>query len=228
MVNEMEQNIIDSYFEDSVELEDECIYDADADVLNVQTKDNDKPNYLDDEFVNSEHFINTGSIEEFGIERVSKVTGKKVTNYVDNDTFCNAVIDWKFKCETAEQEGKPKPKMPDIIGEYIIRIADGLSRRWNFRNYTYLDEMREDAIYMAIRAVKNYDPLKSNNNNAFGYFNRVIWTAMVTRIKIEKDEHEIKLNLLKDPMYLGYESQDGIGDDHIDKNRMISVYDQRD
>lgn len=224
----METNIIDSYFDDSVELENKEIYDYDEEVLDTPIEEIEKANYLDEEFVNSEHYVNTGSIEEFGVERVSKVTGKKVTNYVDNDTFCNAVMDWKLKCENAELEGLPKPKMPDIIGTYILRIADGLSRRYNFRNYTFIDEMREDAIYMAIRAVKNYDPRKSNNNNAFGYFNRVIWTAMVTRIKVEKDEHEKKLNLLKDPMYLGYETQDGIGDKNIDKNRMISVYDQRD
>lgn len=225
----METNIIDSYFDDSVELEDNEIYDADAeDVPNSQVQSPKKASYLDEEFVNSEHFINTGSIEEFGVERVSKVTGKKVTNYVDNDTFCNAVLDWKLKCEAAEANGLGVPQMPNVIGDYITRIADGLSRRWNFRNYTYLDEMRDDAIYMAIRAVKNYDPSKSNNNNAFGYFNRVIWTAMITRIKIEKEEHDKKLNLLKDPMYLGYEAQDGHGDEHIDKNRMISVYDQKD
>ena len=63
--------------------------------------------------VNSEHYVNTGSIDEFGKERVSKVTGKTVTNYVDNDTFCNAVVDWKLKCEIAEAEGQKKPTMPE-------------------------------------------------------------------------------------------------------------------
>lgn len=217
-------SMIDELFEDKTELESKEHYDFDE-IDSVSLEEIESSSYLDEEFVNSEHYVDTGSIDEFGKERVSKVTGKKVTNYVDNDTFCNAVVDWKLKCEIALEEGQPKPTMPDVIGFAILRIADGLSRRYNFRNYTYIDEMREDAIYMAIRAVKNYDPRKSNNNNAFGYFNRVIWTAMVTRIKVEKEEYEKKMSLLKDPMYLGYQSQDAAGDEHIDKNRMISVYD---
>lgn len=219
-----ENSMIDGFFDDRHELESKEHYDFDE-METISLDEIEASNYLDEDFINSDKFVDTGSIDDFGKERVSKVTGKKVVNYVDNDTFCNAVIDWKIKCEAAEEEGLPKPIMPDVIGIAILKIADGLSRRYNFRNYTYIDEMREDAIYMAIRSVKNYDPRKSNNNNAFGYFNRVIWTAMVTRIKVEKEEYDKKMMLLKDPMYLGYEPQDGIGDDHIDKNRMISVYD---
>ena len=141
-VNFMTKNIIDSYFDDSQKIEDDSVfdYDKDDDVLNSQIDDVNPFKRFDDEFVNSEHFIDTGSISEYGVERVSKATGKTVTNYVDNDTFCNAVTDWNIKCELAEQEGRVKPKMPDIIGEYIIRIADGLSRRWNFRNYCVDEE----------------------------------------------------------------------------------------
>lgn len=373
--------------------------------------------------------VDTGSIELFNVERTSEVTGKKVVNYVDNDGFCNAVIAWNDACRSAAAAEKPKPPMPDVIGQQILLMAEGLSRRYNFRNYcvdhetealtqrgwlsvneineddiilsmdsadgklkwskifeifrnekyddlmhslqgttinalitpghkfiteyglkkiedihneniilngtavdplteldlskeysalltwsttlrtnvidlsilemahtesnikrndlvqmiaamngistfindekyvefinektfavtesiadihykgtiwcprteygtfmcrrqgityitgnTYIDEMRDDAVYMAIRAVKNFDPTKSNN--AFGYFNRVMWQAMTTRIKTEKDENDIKMSLLKDPMYLGYTSE--TSDNQVDKDRLISVYD---
>ena len=125
--------------------------------------------------------IDTGSIDDFNKTRTSEVTGKQVTNYVDNDTFCNAVVKWNLECQIAKENNQKTPPMPDVIGHAILKIADGLSRRYNFRNYTYIDEMREDGIYMAIRAVKNFDPSKSNN--AFGYFNFVIWRAFTTRIK---------------------------------------------
>ncbi len=166
--------------------------------------------------------IDTGSIDEFNKERVSEVTGKLVTNYVDNDGFCNAVIAWNNACNEARAIDKKIPPMPDVIGAQILKMAEGLSRRYNFRNYTYIDEMRDDAIYMAIRAVKNFDPAKSNN--AFGYFNFVMWRAMTTRIKSEKKENDIRMSLLKDPMYLGYTSESA--NDNVDKNKLISVYDQ--
>lgn len=169
-----------------------------------------------------EQVVDTGSIELFNVERTSDVTGKKVTNYVDNDGFCNAVIAWNEACRTAAENGDPKPPMPDVIGLQMLLMAEGLSRRYNFRNYTYIDEMREDAVYMAIRAVKNFDPTKSSN--AFGYFNRVMWQAMTTRIKTEKEENDVKMSLLKDPMYLGYTSESS-DNNQVDKDRLISVYD---
>lgn len=166
--------------------------------------------------------IDTGSIDDFNKERINETTGQKVKNYVDNDTFCNAVILWNAECKAALEADLPKPPMPDVIGMQMIRMAEGLSRRFNFRNYTYIDEMREDGVYMAIRAVKNFDPTKGKN--AFGYFNRVLWQAFCTRIKIEKEENEGKMSLLKDPMYLGYTAETG-GENQVDKDRLISIYD---
>ena len=217
---------IEDLFEDKELLENEDNYDFDDDEReNVDSDVMLSIKHLDEEFMRSEQYVNTGSIDTYQKERVSKVTGKTVTNYVDNDQFCNAITQWNIKRKEAQEAGKPNPPMPDIIGHAIIKIADGLARRFNFRNYTYIDEMREDGIFMAIRAVKNYDPSKSNNNNAFGYFNRVIWMAFTTRIKAEHNQHDIKMSLLKDPMYLGYEVADGNGD-NIDKNKMISIYDE--
>ncbi len=192
-------------------------YDDDTeDKITKKVGDNeDRSNDLD---------IDTGSINNFNKERTSEVTGKKVVNYVDNDTFCNAVVKWNEQCRIAKEEGKKNPPMPDIIGKQILKMADGLARRYNFRNYTYIDEMSDDAIYMAVRAVKNFDPSKSNN--AFGYFNFVMWRAMTTRIKEEKAEYEGKMSLLKDPMYLGYTSVDDAADDNVNKDRLISAYDQ--
>ena len=163
--------------------------------------------------------------EFFQKERINEVTGKKVKNYVNNDTFCSEVIRWNALRKEAELNNKAVPPMPDCIGKQIMLMADGLSKRYNFRNYTYIDEMREDGIYMAIRAVRNYDPTKSNNNNAFGYFNRVIWQAFASKITTEAKEHKKKLDLLKDPLYLGYSNSETNNDKEIDKDKIISFYD---
>lgn len=208
------------YFDSAHEHEDE--FDEDGNfVEKVETVEDKSINRVNDFSPEGIDTVDTGSIELFNVERTSEVTGKKVVNYVDNDGFCNAVIAWNEACRIAAEAGKVKPPMPDVIGKQILLMAEGLSRRYNFRNYTYIDEMRDDAVYMAIRAVKNFDPTKSNN--AFGYFNRVMWQAMTTRIKTEKDENDIKMSLLKDPMYLGYTSE--TSDNQVDKDRLISVYD---
>lgn len=201
--------------------------EEDFDALTDEVKDEQDINTEErsiNNFDDHENIVDTGSIDEYRKERTSDVTGKTVINYVDNDTFCNAVIAWNEKRTIALEKGLPTPSMPNVIGDQILKIAEGLARRNNFRNYTYIDEMKEDAIYMAVRAVKNFDPTKSSN--AFGYFNFVMWRAMTTRIKAEKKENEIKMNLLKDPMYLGYTSETGGNDGNIDKDRIISIYEQ--
>lgn len=440
------KDLIDDLFDNKEEFDEE--FDEEGNFTEKQIKVVDTP------INTAESYIDTGSIDTYNIERTSDVTGKKVTNYVDNDTFCNAVIHWNKACAEALEAEQKKPLMPDVIGIQIKMMAEGLARRYNFRNYcvdhetealtkrgwlsvheineddiilsmdpsdgklkwskifeifrnekyddlmfhlqgstidalvtpghkfltsnglkkvevinneyiitmgqpvdgpdtlsselpdtlsyelvlslsieyrikmidylmdqngdkytgqyfhqskehidlflmlcsmngidtstefdhgyiitltnkdrvwvddidfnggrntnvniptvhykgtiwcprteygtfmcrrgkhvyitgnTYIDEMTDDAIYMATRAVKNFNPEKSNN--AFGYFNRVMWQAMTSRITTEKAEHEAKMSLLKDPMYIGYTSETGGNDQHIDKDRMISVYD---
>ena len=52
---------------------------------------------------------------------------------------------FKVACEEAENVGE-RPKVPEYIGECILKIANGLSNRPNFINYTYKDEMISDGI----------------------------------------------------------------------------------
>lgn len=205
----------DDLFEKVVEDE----YDHDV------VEESTKFTYEDLEFNEDDEFsVDTGSKEFYQKERVNEVTGKTVKNYVDNDTFCSEVIRWNSLRKAALENNTAVPPMPDCIGKQITLMAEGLAKRWNFRNYTYIDEMKEDGIYMAIRAVRNYDPSKSNNNNAFGYFNRILWQAFSSRIVIEAKEHDKRLSLLKDPLYLGYTSTEG-NDKQIDKDKIIQFYD---
>lgn len=210
----------DDLLESVDDLANEDYNKSDFDNDDNQIKSTSKINSIDN--LDDDEIINTGSIDNFQTERVSDVTGKKVVNYVDNDAFCNAIVSWNKKCKEAEEKGIAKPPMPDTIGQAIINIAEGLSNRYNFRNYTYVDEMAEDAIYMAVRAVKNFDPSKSTNG--FGYFTFIMWRAMTGRIKAEHKENDLKLELLKDPMYLGYTAQSVNGDDNVDKDRMLKAY----
>ena len=223
--HEIENDWTNEFFENGSSFKE--FQEEDFDALTDEITDEseiDEDSSSINKFDDHENKIDTGSIDEYQKERTSEVTGKTVINYVDNDTFCNAVISWNEKRTIALEKGLPTPSMPNVIGDQILKIAEGLARRNNFRNYTYIDEMKEDAIYMAVRAVKNFDPTKSSN--AFGYFNFVMWRAMTTRIKAEKKENEIKMNLLKDPMYLGYTSETGGNDSNIDKDRIISIYEQ--
>ena len=71
-------------------------------------------------------------------------------DYVSNTDLYAALIDYRKKTDEAENAGRKKPKLPDFIGECILKIASRLSYRPNFANYPYREEMVSDAVLNCI------------------------------------------------------------------------------
>ena len=114
----------------------------------------------------------------------------KQKHYINNQDFLTALIDYKTRCVEAEQNGKTKPNIPNYIGECFMKIAEGLSHKPNFINYTYRDEMIADGIENCLMYFENFDPNKSKN--PFAYFTQVIYFAFLRRIQKEKKQLYIK------------------------------------
>ena len=68
---------------------------------------------------------------------VNKHMNTKKPHYINNADFCKALVDYKASVEKAKTENLPKPLIPNYIGECFMKIAEGLSHRPNFINYTY-------------------------------------------------------------------------------------------
>ena len=120
---------------------------------------------------------------------------KTKPHYVDNKKFLQAMIDWKVKCREAEKLGKMQPPVTNYIGECFLKIANHLSYRPNFINYTYRDEMISDGIENCLQYVHNFNPDKSNN--PFAYFTQIIYYAFLRRIQKEKKQLEIKTKIIE-------------------------------
>ena len=120
---------------------------------------------------------------------------KKTIHYVDNKKFLEAIIERKQSVREAEELGESKPQITNYLGECILKIANHLSYRPNFINYTYRDEMISDGIENSLMYIDNFDPEKSRN--PFAYFTQIIYFAFVRRITKEKKQQKIKDKLLK-------------------------------
>ncbi len=88
-------------------------------------------------------------------------------DYVNNQALYEALVEYKKKCKEAEDAGRKKPKLPDYIGECILKIATRLSYRPNFANYPYREEMVSDGVLNCITYIDNFDPKLSTS--PFGY-----------------------------------------------------------
>ena len=117
-------------------------------------------------------------------------TPKKKREYINNEDFVKALVQYKEDCKEANLNGLPKPRIPNYIGECFYKIANGLSLKPNFINYTYKDEMVADGIENCLMYFENFDPAKSKN--PFSYFTTVIWYAFLRRIEKEKKQMYIK------------------------------------
>jgi hypothetical protein len=114
----------------------------------------------------------------------------KQKHYINNEDFLNALTAYKESCLKAESEKKPAPAIPNYIGECFMKIAEGLSHKPNFINYTYREDMISDGIENCLQYFNNFDPTKSKN--PFAYFTQVIYFAFLRRIQKEKKQQYVK------------------------------------
>lgn len=112
------------------------------------------------------------------------------THYVDNKQLFLVIVEYKASVAEAKANDKPKPIIPNYVGECILLIARRLSTKPNFVNYSYRDEMISDGIENCISYFDNFDPEKSTN--PFAYFTQIIYFAFLRRIQKEKKQTYIK------------------------------------
>lgn len=142
-------------------------------------------------------------------------TPAKKEHYVNNKEFLAAMVEYKDKCNKAEARGRKQPPVTNYIGECFLKIANHLSYRPNFINYTFRDDMISDGIENCLQYLGNFNPEKSNN--PFAYFTQIIYYAFVRRIQKEKKQTTIKHKLIMDANYDDMTLQPG--DDRDFKNQ---------
>ena len=126
-------------------------------------------------------------------------TKKKSEHYVNNAEFLEAMKGYRKAVNKAKKEKREKPPVTDYIGSCFLKIANHLSYRPNFINYTFRDDMISDGIENCLQYLDNFNPSKSKN--PFAYFTQIIYFAFVRRIQKEKKQVTIKQKLIMDNNY---------------------------
>ena len=149
---------------------------------------------------------------------MEKTKAKLKPHYVDNKKFLQAMIEHRTKVQKAEDKKRKAPEVTNYIGECFLKIANHLSYRPNFINYTYRDDMISDGIENCLQYMRNFNPEKSNN--PFAYFTQIIYYAFIRRIQKEKKQQDVKAKLIASS---GTEMMMDslVGDDAQYKNQML-------
>jgi hypothetical protein len=149
---------------------------------------------------------------------MEKTKAKLKPHYVDNKKFLVAMIEHREKVQKAEDKKRNPPMVTNYIGECFLKIANHLSYRPNFINYTYRDDMISDGIENCLQYMRNFNPEKSSN--PFAYFTQIIYYAFIRRIQKEKKQQDVKAKLIATS---GTEMMMDtlVGDDAQYKNQML-------
>ena len=120
---------------------------------------------------------------------------RKSEHYVNNKEFLEALVNYRAKCQRAEEAGEPRPVIPRYIGECFLKIANHLSYKPNFVNYMFREDMISDGIENCVQYIKNFNPEKSSN--PFAYFTQITHYAFLRRIQKEKRQMDIRGKLIE-------------------------------
>lgn len=140
---------------------------------------------------------------------------QKKNHYVNNPDLYKAMVEWKKECS---DKGEIVP-ISQYIGECILEIANRLSTKPNFMNYTYKEEMIMDGVENCILYMHNFKPEKYKN--PFAYFTQIIYYAFLRRIDKEKKQTDIKNKMIKS-MSIDALGVDG-DDDNIDSTYISNI-----
>lgn len=115
-------------------------------------------------------------------------TRAKPKNYVDGKTLHNQLVAWY-------NSGSNTGEIPNVIVMAIMQICERLGTSYNFRGYSYIDEMIGSALVSCTVALKEkkYDPLRGGDNpNPFAYFTQIAYNEFIRVINEEKKQSYLK------------------------------------
>jgi len=136
---------------------------------------------------------------------------KPLKHYVNNQEFLENMIEYRNLVIKAKKNNKPRPRIPEYIGSCLFKIATHLSRKPNFANYTFKDDMISDGVENCLLYIDNFDPEKSKN--PFSYFTQIIYYAFLRRIQKEKKHLYVKYKSMENEIINTLIQN--LGEDHV-------------
>lgn len=119
---------------------------------------------------------------------------KKSTNYLNNASLIEEIMMSK-DVQSENSKWTPAQCMtPKLVG-MLQMLVDRYSQKSNWRGYTYIDDMRSEAIVSLMQNALKFNPEKSQN--PFGYYTQIVTHSFLTFLDKEKKVRRIKDTILE-------------------------------
>jgi hypothetical protein len=108
---------------------------------------------------------------------------------------CVGKSHWKGPVDTGKFN-KDHGRITENLGKMYIKLADRYAQRSNWRGYTYIDEMKGQAILQLSQIGLQFDESKSEN--PFAYYTAAVTNSFTRILNIEKKSQNIRDDLLEE------------------------------
>ena len=111
----------------------------------------------------------------------------------EDELVCVGKSHWKGGIKTGKFS-KDHGRITEELGKMFIKLSERYAQRSNWRGYTYIDEMRGQAILQLSQIGLQFDESKSEN--PFAYYTAAVNNSFTRILNIEKKNQNIRDDLL--------------------------------
>ena len=116
--------------------------------------------------------------------------------YDDQDRlFCVGKSHWKGALDTGKFN-KDHGRITENLGRMYIKLSERYAQRSNWRGYTYVEEMRGQAILQLSQIGLQFDESKSEN--PFAYYTAAVTNSFTRVLNLEKKNQNIRDDMLEE------------------------------
>jgi hypothetical protein len=113
----------------------------------------------------------------------------------DPDTLvCVGKSHWKGPIDTGKFS-KEHGRITENLGKMFIKLSERYAQRSNWRGYTYVEEMRGQAVLQLSQIGLQFDESKSEN--PFAYYTAAVTNSFTRVLNIEKKNQNIRDDMLE-------------------------------
>lgn len=113
----------------------------------------------------------------------------------DDELICVGKSHWKGDMETGKF-CKDQGRITENLGKMYMKLSERYAQRSNWRGYTYVEEMKGQAILQLSHIGLQFDESKSEN--PFAYYTAAVTNSFTRVLNIEKRSQNIRDDLLEE------------------------------
>jgi hypothetical protein len=113
----------------------------------------------------------------------------------EGELECVGKSHWKGSLDTGHFS-KDHGRITENLGKMYIKLSERYAQRSNWRGYTYIDEMKGQAILQLSQIGLQFDESKSEN--PFAYYTAAVTNSFTRILNLEKKSQNIRDDLLEE------------------------------